>query len=86
MVACCARKAGCGIFARLLLGPGSPDAALAFFRRAAPPPAGMPNGGPQALPGSHPLANGGPADGGGPDAALLAFVDLWLDRCGQLRV
>ena len=76
----CVCTAACGIFARLLLAPGSPDLALAFFRRAPPPPhaaavAGLPNGGaPQDLSGFQ--APGG----GGRDAALLAFVDLWLDR------
>ncbi|KAK9844039.1 hypothetical protein WJX81_002691 [Elliptochloris bilobata] len=74
--------AACGIFARLLLAPGSPDLALAFFRRAPPPPspqaaasaAGLPNGG-----AAHTLA-GSRTPGGGGYAALLAFVDLWLDR------
>lgn len=74
--------AACGILARLLLAPGSPDLALAFFRRAPPPPraaaaAGLPNGGaPQDLARFQ-------APGGGQDGALLAYVDLWLDRCAS---
>lgn len=78
----CACAAACGIFARLLLAPGSPDLALAFFRRAPPPlqhaaaAAGLPNGG-----APQDLASFQAPGGGGQDAALLAFVDLWLDRC-----
>ena len=76
----CACAAACGIFARLLLAPGSPDLALAFFRRSPPPPhavaaAGLPNGGALQAPA------GFQAPSNGEDAALLAFVDLWLDRC-----
>ena len=80
-----ALAAACGLFARVLLAPGSPDLALAFFRRAPPPPpaasASLPNGGGQAqtLAGLQ-VPNGVPGGSGG-DAALLAFADLWLDRC-----
>lgn len=79
-----ALAAACGLFARILLAPGSPDLALAFFRRAQPPPpaasASLPNGGgAQTLAGLQ-VPNGVPGGSGG-DAALLAFVDLWLDRC-----
>lgn len=80
-----ALAAACGLFARVLLAPGSPDLALAFFRRAQPPPPAAPaslpsGGGAQALAGLQ-LPNG-VSGGSGGDAALLAFVDLWLDRCG----